>query len=97
MFEFMLVSVVVLVVVVVVVVFVVVAFVLVALVLVLVLSVLVQPAQRLATVSKARSAKVRRIEFPPVPLLRSDVGELRELRSLAVTRKHSRDSSVLRV
>jgi hypothetical protein len=41
------------------------------------LSVVVQPAQRLATVSKARRAKVRRIEFPPVPLWGQLVGELR--------------------
>ena len=36
------------------------------------LSVAVHPAQRLATASKATSAKVRRIEFPPVPFDGSD-------------------------
>jgi hypothetical protein len=39
---------------------------------VLALSVAVHPAQRLATASKATSAKVRRIEFPPVPFDGSD-------------------------
>ncbi|MBA3712602.1 MAG: hypothetical protein H0W76_09145 [Pyrinomonadaceae bacterium] len=34
---------------------------------VFVLSAAVQPAQRLATVSKAKRDRVRRIEFPPVP------------------------------
>ena len=36
------------------------------------LSVAVHPAQRLATASKTTSAKVRRIEFPPVPFDGSD-------------------------
>jgi hypothetical protein len=68
---------------VVVVVVVVVVLVLVAFVFVLfALSVVVQPAQRLATVSKARIAKVRRIECPPVPPLGSDCwGAARAVRS----------------
>lgn len=61
-----------------------------------VLSAEVQAAPALATVSKARRVKVRRIKFPPVPSKGQIVGELHGL-SHAVSLERFRNSSMLMV
>ena len=61
-----------------------------------VLSAEVHAAPALATVSKARRARVRRIEFPPVPSKGQIVGELHGL-SHAVSLERFRNSSMLMV